>query len=155
MAAFKFFLLCMVMFSYSLIINGQTVNENYDPILADSLGADDYGMKSYVFVILKTGTKNIEDSELRSKLFRGHMDNISRLVKEKKLVVAGPFGKNDKTYRGLFILNVRTLEEAKILCDSDPAVEAGIFDVEMFEWYGSAALGEYIKISERISKTKI
>jgi hypothetical protein len=36
-----------------------------------------------------------------------------------------------------------------------PAVEAGIFDVEMFEWYGSAALGEYIKISERISKTKI
>lgn len=155
MAAFRFFLLCMVMFGYSFIINGQTVNENYDPILADSLGADDYGMKSYVFVILKTGTKNIEDSELRSKLFRGHMDNISRLVKEKKLVVAGPFGKNDKTYRGLFILNVRTLEEAKILCNSDPAVEAGIFDVEMFEWYGSAALGEYIKISERISKTKI
>ncbi|HMR90460.1 MAG TPA: YciI family protein [Saprospiraceae bacterium] len=154
MMLFRFLTIVVLAFSVNFCF-GQVTNPKYDPILADSLGADEYGMKSYVFVILKTGTKNIEDSELRSKLFRGHMDNIGRLVKEKKLVVAGPFGKNDKTYRGLFILNVRTLEEAKILCDSDPAVEAGIFDVEMFEWYGSAALGEYIKISERISKTKI
>ena len=134
---------------------GQDINHSYDSILADSLGADDYGMKSYVFVILITGTKNVEDVELRNKLFRGHIDNINRLVKEKKLVVAGPFGKNDKSYRGLFILNVKTLEEAKILCDTDPAVAAGIFDVEMFEWYGSAALGEYIKVSEKITKVKI
>lgn len=134
---------------------GQSVNPTYDPILADSLGADDYGMKSYVFVILKTGTKIVEDKTLRDQLFRGHMDNINTLVKENKLVVAGPFGKNDKTYRGLFILNVKTLEEAKILCDRDPAIKAGIFDVEMFEWYGSAALGEYIKVSEKITKVKI
>jgi len=33
----------------------QTNNPNYDKALADSLGADDYGMKSYVFVILKSG----------------------------------------------------------------------------------------------------
>ncbi|MBN2395104.1 MAG: hypothetical protein JXC36_01425, partial [Candidatus Atribacteria bacterium] len=31
-------------------------NPNYDKSLADKLGGDDYGMKSYFLVILKTGT---------------------------------------------------------------------------------------------------
>ncbi|WP_260392461.1 hypothetical protein [Empedobacter falsenii] len=35
--------------------------------------------------------------------FRGHLDNINRLVKEEKLVVAGPMGKNEKNYCGIFI----------------------------------------------------
>jgi len=35
--------------------------------------------------------------------FRGHLDNINRLVKEEKLVVAGPMCKNEKNYRGIFI----------------------------------------------------
>lgn len=30
-------------------------NPNYDKILADKLGGDDYGMKSYFLVILKMG----------------------------------------------------------------------------------------------------
>ena len=33
----------------------QTTNPNYDEALAKKLGADDYGMKKYVLVILKTG----------------------------------------------------------------------------------------------------
>ena len=133
----------------------QTINPEYDKALADSLGADDNGMKSYVLVILKTGPAVIEDKDLRAKLFKGHMDNINRLVKEKKLVVAGPFGKNDLTYRGLFILNVRTIEEAKTICETDPAIKEGIFDVELIPWYGSAALGEYIKASEKVTKFKM
>ena len=77
------------------------------------------------------------------------------MVKEKKLVVAGPFGKNDLTYRGLFILNVKTIEEAKTICETDPAIKEGIFDVELIPWYGSAALGEYIKASEKVTKFKM
>lgn len=133
----------------------QTINPEYDKALADSLGADDNGMKSYVLVILKTGPAIIEDKDYKARLFRGHMDNINRLVNEKKLFVAGPFGKNDLTYRGLFILNVKTIEEAKVLCETDPAIKEGIFDVELIPWYGSAALGEYIKASEKITKFKM
>ncbi|HMG14584.1 MAG TPA: hypothetical protein VK590_03990, partial [Saprospiraceae bacterium] len=39
-------------------------------------------------------------------LFTGHMNNIKRLAKENKLIVAGPFEKNLKNYRGLFIFTV-------------------------------------------------
>jgi uncharacterized protein len=43
------------------------------------------------------------------------MDNISRLARLNKLVVAGPMEKNDHNYRGIFILNVKTPEEAREL----------------------------------------
>ena len=133
----------------------QVPNPQYDKMLADSLGSDENGMKSYVFVILKTGPVNIEDKAERARLFKGHIENINLLAQKGLLVVAGPFGKNDIQYRGLFILNVKTVEEARSLCDTDPAVKAGIFEVVLIPWYGSAALGEYIKISEKLNKYKM
>lgn len=141
-------------FFLSLTIAAQTKNAQYDSTLAKSLGADNYGMKNYVFVILKTGPAVIEKKETRDSLFAGHMKNINRLVNENKLIVAGPFGKNDLKYRGLFILDVRTIEEARELVKTDPAVAAGIFDVDLIPWYGSAALREYLKTAEKITKHK-
>ena len=133
----------------------QKINPIYNKGLADSLGADEYGMKSYVFVILKTGNDTITNKEIRSSLFKGHMDNINSLAKEGLLYVAGPFEKNNLEYRGLFILNVKTVAEAKRLCDSDPAIKAGIFEVILLPWYGSAALGTYLEVADQISKFKM
>lgn len=130
-------------------------NPDYNKVLAEKLGGDDYGMKSYFFVILKTGTNTTEDKNLISESFSGHMNNIHRLVKEGKLIVAGPFGKNDKNYRGLFILNnIKTAEEAKDLLQTDPAIKSGLLDYELFTWYGSAALPEYLPFSDKIWKSK-
>jgi uncharacterized protein YciI len=134
------------------LAHAQKSNPNYDETLAKKLGADDLGMRDYVFVILKTGENKTTDKEELSKLFRGHMENIQRLVKEGKLIVAGPFGKNDKTWRGLFILDVKTVEEARELVNTDPAIKAGIFDVDLVPWYGSAALPEYLPASDKIWK---
>ncbi|PKW29715.1 uncharacterized protein YciI [Flavobacterium lindanitolerans] len=134
--------------------NAQTVNPNYDSKLAESLGADDYGMKMYVLAILKTGSNKIDDKEKLNELFKGHMDNINRLAKDGKLIVAGPLKKNDKNYRGIFILNAKTIEEANELLLTDPAIKEKLFEVEVFEWYGSAALPEYLKIHDKIEKTK-
>lgn len=149
------YLVAIIIFFSVCSSNAQTINPQYDKALADSLGADENGMKGYIFVILKTGKNTTVDKEEKTKLFQGHMNNIKRLVADGKLFVAGPFGKNELTYRGLFILNVKTVEEAKQLCDTDPAIKAGIFDVELIPWYGSAALGEYIKASEKIAKFKM
>ena len=124
----------------------------FDQKLADSLGADVYGMKSYVLAILKTGPAKIEDKALRDSLFRGHMDNISRLVQTGQLVVAGPLQKNNLNYRGIFIFNVKTIEEAKKLTQSDPTVSSGIFEIEFFNWYGSAALPAYLPVHKKIEK---
>lgn len=136
------------------ILNAQKINANYDSTLAKKLGADDYGMKYYTFVILKSGENKSADKNFKDSCFAGHMNNISRLVEENKLVVAGPFGKNDKDFRGLFILNVSEIDEAKKLLDTDPAIHAGFLQPEIFQWYGSAALPEYLDSSDKVWKIR-
>ena len=83
------------------------------------------------------------------------MDNISILAANGKLIVAGPLGKNDKTYRGIFILNVKTIEEANILLDSDPTIKEKVLEAEIFNWYGSAALPTYFPNHKKIEKKKM
>lgn len=126
----------------------------YDKALAEKLGADEYGMKKYVLAILKSGTNTTTDQKVTGEAFRGHMDNINRLAKEGKLIVAGPLGKNDKSFRGIFILDVKTIAEAQALVDSDPAIKAKLLDVELFEWYGGAALPEYLKAQDKVTLKK-
>ncbi len=131
---------------------GQPINPDYDSTLARKLGADEYGMKMYVMVILKTGPNDIKDQAKRDSLFAGHMANIRKLAALKKLIVAGPLQKNERSYRGIFIFDVPTLEEAKELMAADPTIKEKIFDTEMYGWYGSAALPEYLKASDKIWK---
>ncbi|WP_264563632.1 YciI family protein [Flavobacterium sp. N3904] len=142
--------LCLTTIGFS-----QETTAKYDENLAKFLNADERGMKQYVFCILKTGSNTTATAEEKNNLFKGHMDNISRLAKEGKLVLAGPFEKNDRNYRGLYIFNVATIEEAKALVATDPAVKANIFEVELTPWYGTAALQEILKIHEKIVKPKI
>ncbi|WP_430404567.1 DUF6265 family protein [Fluviicola sp.] len=131
-----------------------TDNPNFNSDLAEKLKGDDYGMKKYVFVALKTGTNSTTDKKYIDSCFAGHMANIGRLVDDGKLIVAGPFGKNDLTYRGLFILNVTTVEEAEALLMTDPAVNSKLLAYELIPWYGSAALPEYLDASDKIWRKK-
>jgi len=125
----------------------------YDADLANRLGADEFGMKHYVLVILKTGPNDgIVKGKEREDIFAGHMANIGRLANEGKLAVAGPFGKNDKGFRGIFILNVTTVEEAQALVKTDPAVQAGILAADLTLWYGSAALMATPEIHKKITR---
>ena len=129
----------------------------HDPELAKRLGADERGMRNFVLCILKTGPKDAEiakGSKERNDLFAGHFANISKLADEGKLAVAGPFGENSRTYRGLYIFNVATVEEAEKLVVLDPAVKAGIFIYELTPWYGSAAMMVVNDISKQLVKPK-
>jgi uncharacterized protein YciI len=127
----------------------------FDPELAKRLGADERGMKMYVLCILKTGPRDAAvQGDERQEIFAGHFANIGRLADEGKLAVAGPFGKNDKSYRGLYIFNVATIEEAEKLVMLDPAVKAGVFVPELTPWYGSAAMMVVSETHKRIEKPK-
>jgi len=133
----------------------QETKSQYDEKLAKSLNADEYGMKKYVFCLLKSGTNTTVSKEETQKLFQGQMANINKLAKEGKLVVAGPFMKNDRNYRGIYIFNVETIEEAKALVATDPAIKANLLEAELTPWYATAALQETLKIHEQIAKTKM
>lgn len=145
-------LITLFLFFIGVIASAQTGSPKYNQALADSLGADDYGMKQYIFVILKKGKAISPVKATRDSLFAGHMQNIGRLAKEGKLIVAGPMQKNTADYLGIFILNVKTPDEAKLLLDTDPAVKAGLLDPEMFQWYGSAAMPMYLKYHDIVKK---
>lgn len=128
------------------------INPKYDSTLAKKYDSDDYGMKMYVLVILKSGTNKTTDKITTDSLFAGHMSNINHMVDIKKLVVAGPISKNDNSYRGIFVLDVKTFEEAEKLLQADPAIREKVLAADLYKWYGSAALPAYLGESDKIWK---
>ena len=132
----------------------QSKNPQYDAQLAQKLGADEYGMKTYVMAFLKAGPNRLTDSAARAQLQMAHLKNITRLVDEGKLIIAGPF-MDDQPIRGIFIFNVSTIEEAKKLTETDPAIKAGSLIMELHPWYGSAALMETVAIHKKIQKKSV
>ena len=149
----KLFILFCVSIIITSVSNAQTKN-HYDSVLAKKLGADQYGMRKYVIVLLKPGPVKITDSVKRKEVFEGHMKNIERLANEGKLAIAGPFlGKGP--FSGIFIFSVSTVEEAKALVDTDPAVKAGVFEMEAHLWYGSAALMQVVETHDKLQKKGI
>ncbi len=123
----------------------------FDSTTAKKWGADEYGMKPYVLVFLKRGPNRSSDSTTRANLQAAHMANINRLAVEGKLVLAGPMN-SDEDIRGIYIFDVATVEEAKALTETDPAIQAGSLIMEMHPWYGSASLKEIPALHKKGAK---
>lgn len=123
----------------------------FDSTLARKFGADERGMRMYSFVLLKPGTRTDIPKAERDSLFHGHMANIMRLAHEGKLVLAGPFEKNDR-YSGLFIFTTTETGATEELLRTDPAVAGGALGYEIYPWYGSAAVMGIPATHERIQR---
>lgn len=131
-----------------------TERPEFDSTLAASLGADEYGMHSYVMAFLKAGPNRDQDSAAADSIMAGHLDNIMRMADEGKLVVAGPF-MDDTELKGIYIFNVATIEEAKALTETDPAIQSGRLIMELHPWYGSAALQVVNNLHQRVEKKSV
>ena len=82
----------------------------------------------YTFVFLNTNPDRPElPKEQVDSLQAGHMANIGRLVKERKMIAAGPY----YTGGGIFIFDTNQ-EETQAVLDSDPAIAAGRFKLEVY-----------------------
>ena len=152
-----------LLFAISFLVSGvqaQQASETakvapskFDAALAKKVGADKNGMRKYVIAFLKTGPNDAKvTGDERKAVFKGHFDNMNRLAAEGKLAVAGPFADPAKIYRGLFILAVPTVEEAKALAETDPTVKAGVLVVEYVPWYGSASLMLSNEFHEKVAE---
>lgn len=124
----------------------------YDAALARRLGADERGMRPYVLVILKTGPTRVPDGEARKAMFAGHFANMERLSRDGKLALAGPFDKDPAGWRGLFVLAVKDVDEARRLTATDPVIVNGEMVAEFHPWYGSAATMIIPEIHARIER---
>ena len=133
--------------------NLQTVNVEYDSTLAKKLGADEYGMKEYVMVILNTGTVQTKDMSERNKIISAHMKTIDNWTQEGKVVFTGPF-MQENNLQEIYILEVKPIDEAKKLTETDPAVQSGMYTVEYHLWYGPAALQEISPLNKALQKKK-
>ena len=91
-------------------------------------------MATYYFSFLRRGQKwTAEKTPETEKLQAAHMANINAMAKTGKLVIAGPF-ENGGDYAGVFVFKVGSLDEAKALAESDPAVKAGRLVAEVHPW---------------------
>lgn len=121
-----------------------------DTALARALGADEYGMKTYVLALLKAGPNRNQDSATAARLQAAHLANIQRMAQEGKLVLAGPF-MDEGELQGIYVFNVETVDEARALTESDPAIKAGRLVMELHPWYGTAALQKVNELHARLS----
>ena len=150
-----FLLFCSILSQSNIL--AQEIKESkieYDSIKAIEYGADNYGMKTYVMAFLKKGPNRDMQKEKAAELQKKHLQNIFKMADEGKLVLAGPFI-DDGDIRGIYIFDVRTIEEAKILTESDPAIQAGSLIMELRPWYGSAALKDVNINHKKYQKIKI
>ena len=123
----------------------------YDAALAKRLGADEAGMRGYVFVVLKTGPNRMPNGPARDEMFQGHFANIQRLAKEGKLVVAGPFDGVDG-WRGMFIFTGSDIEAVKQDVGTDPVIKSGEMVAEYHKLYSSAALMLVGEVHDKIKQ---
>lgn len=60
--------------------------------------------------------------------------------------------KNDTGFQGIFIFNVTSIEAARELTETDPAIQAGRLKMELIPWYGSAALMQVNAIGQSLAQ---
>ena len=58
-------------------------------------------------------------------------------------------------YRGIYIFDVETVEEAEKLTATDPMIVEGRLVMELHPWYGSAALKKVNELHDQIQSVGI
>lgn len=154
-----FIIIALITFSCNCKVKTENkVSENkssvYDSALVQKYGADQYGMHKYVIAFLKRGPNRTTDSLEAAQLQKAHLENINRLAEEGSLVLAGPFF-GDGDLRGIYVFDVQSIEEAKKLTETDPAIQKGSLIMELHEWYGSAAVMAIPEIHKKLEKVNV
>lgn len=65
-----------------------------------------------------------------------HLANLKQIMGSGKGVIAGPIA-DEGRLRGILVLRVASVEEARAIADADPAVKAGQLAVEIHPWFAA------------------
>jgi uncharacterized protein YciI len=98
-------------------------------------------MRTYVLAILEKGPKWTREATPEAKLqLQGHFENMGRLHREGKLILAGPLAEAGDA-AGIFLLDTDKIEQAREWCETDPAIKGGRFQVRLWKWYSAKGIG--------------
>jgi uncharacterized protein YciI len=88
---------------------------------------------AYLAFLTRGDKWTAEKTPATEAIQKAHLANINKLADMKKLVVAGPFGDNGRL-RGIFVFKVASIDEARSLAATDPAVQAGRLALQIHAW---------------------
>lgn len=91
-------------------------------------------MKTYIMVFLKEGPNRKQSKEEAEKIQKDHLDHLTSMYQEGMLLMAGPF-QDENSIKGILILSLDRIEEAKARVEQDPAIKAGRLLAEYHLWY--------------------
>jgi uncharacterized protein YciI len=125
------------LFSLNLLLIFLVIQANAQEEFEYQDGDTTYIMKKYYMVLLLTNPDREQlDSAKVAEIQQAHLDNISRLGKEGKIVIAGPMG-DDGDLRGIFVMDCANLDEAQALVNSDPAIKQKRMLFEVHPWWAA------------------
>jgi uncharacterized protein len=91
----------------------------------------------YELVILRRPADLPVIDDATAELFqRQHLGHFATMKEAGYMKVAGPLDDQpDESWRGVCLYQVGSLAEARRLAESDPAVRAGRFTIDVMNWY--------------------
>ncbi len=93
-------------------------------------------MKEYQFVMLLRGEKQDFSEEESAKLQKQHLEHLQALWESRQATVVGPLEPAEgQELRGIVILDVGSVEEARRISERDPWVRAGGLRLEIHPWW--------------------
>jgi uncharacterized protein YciI len=112
--------------------------------LVTSMGAGAVGtpvaaqdkMVTFYLCLLVTPANPAKAPADMAQLQMDHLANLKRIMESGKGVIAGPIAE-EGALRGILVLRVNSIDEARAIVDTDPAVKAGQLAIEIHPWYAA------------------
>ena len=104
-----------------------------EPVMKKLTAPPQKSETTYLAFLVRGDKWTAEKTPATEAMQKAHLENIGKLAETKKLVVAGPFGDNG-TLRGVFVFRTDSIDEARALANTDPAVKAGHLALQIHPW---------------------
>lgn len=99
-----------------------------------------YKLVEFHMALLKRGPHWTAADTLQNKeLHQQHLAYFTSLIETGKAVIGGPLV-GDGEVRGIYVFKAKNAAEAQAWAESDPAVKAGHFLVEMHPWWSAEVM---------------
>jgi len=110
------------------------------PIAAQQKAEPQFKLVEFQMALLKRGPHWMAAETPQSKeLHQQHVAYFSSLIETGRAVIGGPLI-GDGEIRGIYVLRAKNTAEAQTWAESDPAVKAGHFLVEMHPWWSEEVM---------------